>query len=43
MLFNRNGEKLIVSRRKAKILAVNRKCLQPTETLINGTLLTLAE
>ena len=38
MLFNCNGEKLIVSRRKAKILAVNRKCLQPTETLINGTL-----
>ena len=34
MSVNRKGEKLTVSRRKAKILAVNRKCLHPVETLV---------
>ena len=30
---NRNGKKLTVSRKKSKILTVNRKSLNPIETL----------
>ena len=37
MSVNRNGEKLIVSRRKAKILAVNRKCSTPLRPSIKGS------
>ena len=33
MSVNRNGEELTVSHRATKMLAVNRKCLHPIETL----------
>ena len=33
---NRNGKKLTVSRKKAKILTVSRKRHYPIETLIHG-------
>ena len=38
MSVNRNGTKLTVSRKKAKILAVNRESHHPIETLLHGPL-----